>query len=216
MSVTTAIKPREKEKRDKLYTIEEYLQMEEFSLVNHEYHKGKLIPMAGGTAPHSEIKGLVITALNNALEQAGKSWDVYNSDIRIYLPELDRAVMPDGAVVTGKPEFRTDRVGMLLNPTLVVEVVSSESEAYDRGEKFRRYRTLPGLQEYMLVSQSRPLVETFSKKEGKWFINESAEGLDATVQLISLGISVSLSGVYRGVVFEETTKPAKTPSKKSK
>jgi len=215
MSVTTAIKPKENEKRDKLYTVEEYLQMEEFSLVNHEFHKGKLIPMAGGTAPHSEIKGLVITALNNALEQAGKPWKVYNSDIRIYLPELDRIVMPDGAVVTGKPEFRIDRVGMLLNPTLVVEVVSTDSEAYDRGEKFRRYRTLPDFQEYMLVSQTKPLVETFTKKDGKWFINEIAEGLDAEVLLTSLGVSLSLSRLYRGVVFEEN-KPAKSPSKKKK
>ncbi|TAK39283.1 MAG: Uma2 family endonuclease [Saprospiraceae bacterium] len=215
MSVTTAAKPKENEKLDKRYTIEEYLQMEEFSLVNHEYRKGKLIPMAGGIAPHSEIKGLVITALNNALEQAGKTWKVYNSDIRIYLPELDRIVMPDGAVVTGKPEFRTDRVGMLLNPTLVVEVVSTDSEAYDRGEKFRRYRTLPDLQEYVLVSQTKPLVETFTKNDGKWFINEIAEGLDAEVLLTSLGVSLSLSRIYRGVVFEEN-KPAKSPSKKKK
>ncbi len=189
--------------------------MEELSMVNHEYYKGKLIPMAGGTASHSKIKGLVITELNITLEQAGKDWDVYNSDIRIYLPEFDRAVMPDGAVVAGKPEFRTDRVGMLLNPTLVVEVISPDSEAYDRGDKFRRYRTLPSLQEYVLVTQSKPLVETFIKKDGKWLIGEIAEGLEDSIELTSLGISLSLSRIYRGVVFEETT-PSAPAAKKSK
>ncbi len=200
--------------KERLYTIEEYLAMEETSLINHEFDNGKLIPMAGGTPTHSEIKASVVMALGILARQSKKSCRVFNSDIRIYLPVFNRGVMPDAAVVVGKPNFSIEApVGVLLNPTLVVEVFSDSSESYDRGEKFARYRTLPSFEEYVLVSQNAPRVETFVKQNGKWFINETAEGLNAEVELVTLGVKISLKEIYWNVSFEEE-KPKKRAKKK--
>lgn len=213
--MTTVLGKKPVSKEERLYTIEAYLEMEEFSQINHEYHNGKLIPMAGGTPVHSEVKAQLITSLSIAIRANKKSCKIYNSDIRVNLPEIGRVVMPDGAVVVGKPEFTIEKpVGLLANPTLIIEVFSKSSEGYDRGDKFKFYRTLPSFTEYMLVSQEQPAVETFVKKDGQWFINEVADGLEAKVKLASLGLTLSLSDIYWGVGFEGK-KPKKAASKKS-
>ncbi len=196
--------------KGKLYTIEEYLKMEETSLMNHEYDHGKLIPMAGGTHEHSKIKASLVMAVGIAVRQLEKNWDVYNSDIRILIPSTGKMVMPDAAVSLAGSEtaYPGSPVGVLVNPTLIVEVFSADSESYDRGEKFARYRTLPAFVEYVLVSQKEPRIETFVKKDGKWFLNEDVVGLDAEVELVSLGVKVALREVYRNVRFEgEGKKP---------
>ena len=213
--MTTVIAKKPVAQKERRYTIEEYLEMEEFSLTNHEYHDGKLIPMAGGTHNHSEVKAQVIISFGMAIRANKKTYKLYNSDIRVNLPEIDRVLMPDATVVVGKPIFTIEKpVGLLANPTLIIEVFSKSSEAYDRGEKFKRYRTLPSFTEYMLVSQEKPLVETFVKNGGQWFINETAEGLEASVNLVSLGFTLSLSDIYWGVTFEEK-KAKKATAKKA-
>jgi Uma2 family endonuclease len=218
MNGLTAVAPKVATKtskpKERLYTIEEYLAMEETSLINHEFDNGKLIPMAGGTPSHSEIKASVVMSLGILARQTKRSCRVFNSDIRIYLPIFKRGVMPDAAVVVGKANFSIEvPVGLLLNPTLVVEVFSDSSESYDRGEKFARYRTLPSFEEYVLVSQNAPRVETFLKQNDKWFINETAEGLDAEVELVSLGVKMPLKEIYWNVSFEDE-KPKKRAKKR--
>ena len=218
MNGLTAVEPKLPTKKGKpkerLYTIEEYLAMEETSLVNHEFDNGKLIPMAGGTPPHSEIKASVVMALGILARQSKKVCRVFNSDVRIHLPSFNKGVMPDAAVVVGKANFSIEHpVGLLLNPTLIVEVLSDGTESYDRGEKFARYRTLPSLEEYVLVAQNTPRVETFVKQNGKWFINETAEGLDAKVELATLSVKMPLKEIYWNVSFEGE-KPKKRAKKK--
>lgn len=214
--MTTVMEKKPVAQKERRYTIEEYLEMEELSLTNHEYHNGKRIPIAGGTHTHSEIKALVVTAFNVSIRANKKPCKLYNSDIRVNLPEIDRVLMPDATVVVGKPVFTIENpVGLLANPTLIIEVFSKSSEAYDRGEKFKRYRTLPSFTEYMLVSQEKPLVETFVKKDGKWFINETAEGMEASVNLVSLGTTLSLSDIYWRVEFEDKQKPKKPRAPKA-
>lgn len=210
----TALEKKSKPK-EQIYTIEEYLAMEELSLENHEFDNGKLIPMAGGTPMHSLTKANLVTDLKNKIRAADKKHLVFNSDIRVYLPVFNKAVLPNTAVVVGKADFSyTVPVGLLLNPTLIVEVLSKGSESYDRGEKFAYYRTLPSFEEYVLVSQKEPRVETFVKQDGKWFLHEDAIGLEATVALLSLGISISLEELYYQVNFE--TEGEKTPKKRAK
>lgn len=199
--------------KGKLYTIEEYLALEENALVNHEYDNGKRIPVAGGTHEHSKIKARLIAALINAIDQAGENFAVFNSDIRIQIPALNKFLMPDAAVAieTSTRNFPEAPVGVLTTPFLIVEVLSKDSESYDRGEKFARYRTLPSFVEYVLVSQKEPRIETFAKKDGKWFLNEDAAGLDAEVELVSLGVKIALRDVYRNVQFAaEGKKPRRT------
>lgn len=197
-TTAAATKPLAKRSQERRYTIEEYLALEEDSLVNYEFDNGKRIPMAGGTPLHSLIKARVVHVLIQKIDKANKGHLVFNSDIRIYLPEFNRGVMPDAAVVVGDPYFSVEHpVGLLLNPTLVVEVLSEGNETYDRGEKFARYRTLPSLLEYVLVAQDAARVETFVKQNGKWVINEPSEGLDAVAELSSLGVSLPLKEIYR-------------------
>lgn len=183
------------------YTLAEYLALEESSLINHEYDNGKIIPMSGGTPMHSKIKASLVMNLGIAVRNSTvNTQDVFNSDIRIHLPAVGRSVMPDAAVVTGVAEFSMEKpVGLLLNPTLIVEVLSESTENYDRSEKFKLYRTLPSLEEYVLVSQDQARVETFVKKDGKWFLHEDVDGLDASVELTTLGASIALSDIYRNV-----------------
>lgn len=215
MTAITAQENKPAGKKEKLYTIEEYLEIEESSLVNHEYDNGKLIPMAGGTNEHSKIKASLVMALGIAVRQLEKNWDVYNSDIRILIPGTKKIVMPDAAISLADSEtsYPDSPVGVLVNPTLIFEVLSKDSESYDRGEKFARYRTIPSFAEYVLVSQAAPRVETFVKENGKWYIHEDASGMEAEVNLMSLGVKIALRDIYRNVRFE--TKPAKK-TKRSK
>lgn len=203
MTAITAQENKTAGKKHKRYSIEEYLAMEENSLVNHEYDNGILIPMAGGTHQHSQIKARLIAALVNAIDQLGKGFVVYNSDIRIYLPNLAKFVMPDAAITkeTGKGVFPEAPIGVLTDPLVIIEVLSKDSESYDRGEKFARYRTIPSLAEYVLVSQTEPRVETFVKENGKWYIHEDASGMEAEVNLVSLGVKIALGDIYRNVNF---------------
>lgn len=138
MTAITAQENKPAGKKGKRYTIEEYLEMGESSLVNHEYDNGKRIPMAGGANGHSKVKARLIGALINAIDQSGKDCVVYNSDIRIYLPGLAKFVMPDAAVTkeTAEIVFPEAPVGVLTDPLLFIEVLSKDSESYDRGEKF--------------------------------------------------------------------------------
>ena len=153
-------------------------------------------------------------ALGILARQSKKSCRVFNSDIRIYMPVFKKGVMPDAAVVVGKPDFSIEApVGLLLNPSLIVEVLSDGTESYDRGEKFARYRTLPSLEEYVLVSQNTPRIETFVKQNDKWFINETAEGLDAKVELATLGVKMPLKEIYWNVSFGEEKKSKKRRKK---
>ncbi|MEK7255595.1 MAG: Uma2 family endonuclease, partial [Bacteroidota bacterium] len=155
-------------------------------------------------------------ALINASRKAKEPFKVYNSDIRIHLPLLGKSVMADVAAVVVEPIFTIEEpVGLLANPTLIVEVYSKSSESYDRGDKFRKYKTLPSFEEYVLISQWEPLVETFVKKDGRWIEGETAKGLNASIHLESLGLSVSLADIYWGVTFDETDKPPKPRPKRN-
>lgn len=199
--------------KERLFTLAEYLRLEETSDVNHEFDNGKLLPMAGGKPEHSEIKASVVFLLGAAARQSKSKCRIYNSDIRIYLPKYNRAVMPDAAVVVGEPEFSIEApVGLLLNPTLIVEVLSDGTESYDRSGKFAQYRTLPSFREYVLVAQDAPRVETFVKDGGKWFLQEHAEGLDTSATLDSLDLQIPLREIYRNINFEPE-KPKKRSRK---
>ncbi len=187
----------------KRYTLAQYLALEERSLTHHEYDNGTVIAMPGGSPNHSKIKARVVTLFNNIVDASEQPKDVYNSDIRVWLPDTQRSVMPDAAVVADKPDFSvTLPVGLLLNPTLIVEVFSASSESYDRGEKFKLYRTLPSFTEYILISQEKPRVETFVKQNGKWFLHEDAAGMESSVEIVTLGAAILLKDLYKNIVFE--------------
>jgi Uma2 family endonuclease len=176
-----------------------YLAFERSSPEKHEYADGEIFAMSGGTAEHSAVTLNVLAELRGAL--AGRGSRAFESNMRVHVPATGRYVYPDGSIVCGRPVFTDDARDTLLNPRVVVEVLSNGTEAYDRGDKFAGYRTVPTLQEYLLASQKQPRLELFTRQaDGSW--NLRIFGPGERVELGSVGCSIEVDRVYEGV-FEE-------------
>ncbi|HZO87468.1 MAG TPA: Uma2 family endonuclease [Chthonomonadaceae bacterium] len=139
---------------------QEYLAHERKAETKSEYHGGRIVAMAGASKGHNRITVNLIRHLANQLE--GTSCEPFANDLRVRVPACDKYDYPDVAVVCGEPQFEDSHLDTLLNPTLIIEVLSDTTEAADRGEKFACYRTLASLTTYVLVAQKRPSVEVTS------------------------------------------------------
>jgi Uma2 family endonuclease len=140
-----------------------------------------------------------MTSLNIQLKNAPS--EVYASMMRLRVNTQDY-VYPDVIVVSGKPQLEDDHLDTLLNPNVIIEVLSPPTEQYDRGKKFQNYRTLPSLEEYLLVSQDTPRIERYLRQnDGQWLFSDTT-GLEASLELPSIGCTLSLSDVYNKVTFE--------------
>jgi Uma2 family endonuclease len=172
---------------------EEYLALEARSETKHEYVRGEVVAMAGGTPEHAALAMAMGIALGSALR--GRPCRVYSSDLRVRVPETDLATYPDLAVVCGRLETAPDDADAATNPTLIVEVLSDRTESHDRGAKFAHYRRLPSLREYVLVSQSEPRIEVYRRNaEGRFELFESTAG--QTFELASLGLALEVDTIY--------------------
>ncbi|WP_437715435.1 Uma2 family endonuclease [Sorangium sp. So ce448] len=184
---------------------QEYLDFERSSPLRHEYADGELFAMAGGTLEHSAIAANILGELRNALR--GRGCRVLTSDMRIKIAATRRYVYPDGAVVCARPEFEDEQRDTLLNPRVIVEVLSDSSEAYDRGDKFAQYRTLQSLEEYVLASQKAPRIEVFTRQpDGSWLLRIHGPGEHA--DLSSLGGALDVDRVYLDVFEQDATAEA--------
>jgi Uma2 family endonuclease len=198
------------ENQPRRYSIEEYLRIADDSTEKLEYIDGEIVSMAGGTYNHSLISENCGRGLGNRLN--GKPCRVLDSNLRVGIPRTPRYMYPDKLVICGKPEFdaRDKKNLSVTNPRLVVEVISDSSEKRDRGDKFTRYRLLESLQEYILVSQERPQVETyFRQPDGTWLFSPYF-GMETTVRLRSLEIDLPLVEIYAGVEFPPQTDQLET------
>lgn len=189
--------------KEKRYTLEKYLTLEETSEVKHEFHAGKRIEIPGGKLNHHAIGMNIGFALIQAIDSANKDCLVLSSDMKIFIPNANRGLYPDAAVIWETPQFHANRQDILLNPLLIVEVLSESTEAYDRDEKFNYYSTLPSFKEYVIISQDKPLIETLflhNPAESLWK-HSRAKGLGAEVQLYSLDCKIALRDVYKRIEF---------------
>ena len=186
---------------NKQYTEEEYFALEAQSIDKLEYYKGTIIPMAGGTDVHNKIAARMIAMLVYALDEREEIYHIYSSDMKIQLPAYERYIFPDAVVVCKAPEFYKGRRDIIVNPLLVVEVLSASTRAYDRQGKFMDYRTLPSFKEYIMVHQDRPAVTTFYRQASHQWEDIDVEGLNQTVTLQSVGITLPLNKIYKGVTF---------------
>jgi Uma2 family endonuclease len=153
------------------YTIEDYLSFEETALEKSEYCNGTIFQMPASSLNHNQLSGNISVALHLTLKQ--KNYRVYISDIKIWIPQRRSFNYPDVLVIAGAPQFYAQRKDVLLNPLMIVEVLSDSTQDYDRGDKFAQYRTLTSLQEYILVSQSAFHIEYFSKvAPNEWLFTE--------------------------------------------
>jgi Uma2 family endonuclease len=182
-----------------LISPQEYLEIERAAETKSEYHDGLMFAMSGGLLAHSLISVRLIAALVTELH--GKGCEVGNSDLRVRISPEGPFVYPDVSVYCGEPELTEDYKDTLLNPVVVIEVLSKSSEAYDRGHKFAAYRRLASLREYVLVSQTEPRIEIFSKDDqDRWMYTESV-GMDSICQLPGIGCEISLARIYERIKF---------------
>ena len=184
----------------KLITLEQYLVQEREAAFKSEFLRGEVFAMAGCSPNHSLIAANFVGACWQLLR--GKPCKVFNSDLRVKVSASGLYTYPDASVVCGELQFDDARKDTLINPTVLVEVLSESTEKYDRGAKSGHYRQITLLQEIVLISPDEPLVERLTRQaNGGWLLMESRE-LSDEVHLESLGISFSLSDVYRGLAFE--------------
>jgi Uma2 family endonuclease len=148
-------------------TVAEYLAFEERSAVRHEFYRGDLFAMTGGTDAHSRLKVRLVALLD--AQTKGSKCRVYDADMRVLVVATGLYTYPDASVGCDTPRFDMDKRNTLLNPRAVFEVLSKSSQTYDRGEKFEHYCQIPSLHHYVLVSQARRRVEVFTRDdEGNW------------------------------------------------
>jgi Uma2 family endonuclease len=186
------------------FTLAEYLEFEEASPAKHEFHHGEILAMSGSSPEHALITVNALATIHAKL--VGKPCRVYSSDLKIAVGSSADIQYPDGSVVCGPLQYHPadPKNRLITNPRVIVEVLSPTTEAYDRGAKFSLYRTLPSLEEYVLISQNSPLIETFVRQaDGRFVIAATFSGLDATAALASLQIQLALADVYAGVTFPE-------------
>ncbi|GCL52066.1 hypothetical protein NIES3804_36540 [Microcystis aeruginosa NIES-3804] len=183
----------------KTLSLEAYRNLETIAEVKHEYHDGEIIEMTGGSINHNSILINLIVLLKLALR--GTNYRLQSSDLRLWIPQYNRGLYPDLMIIAGEPLFSDNRNDEILNPCLIIEVLSPSTSGYDRGDKFRYYRSIPQLNQYLLVSQGEILIESYSKtSENNWLLQEytPARGI---ISLDSLGISLNLADIYEGIDF---------------
>lgn len=192
-------------------TYAEYLAFERASEQKHEFVDGEIYAMAGARFEHNQIAGNVFALLWNALRARGCT--VNNSDQRIKTP-LGTAHYPDVSALCGEPRFSDDTRDELLNPSVIIEVLSEGTEAYDRGKKFEKYASLPSLRAYLLVATDDKSIELRERRDDVWTLRTFHEG--ERVKLAALDSELSVDDVYAGVTLVESTTPKnrleKTPS----
>lgn len=179
------------------YSIEEYFELEAQSIEKLEYYDGKITKMPGASYVHNRIATNVLTALNVAL--VSTKFEVNNSDTKIHIPAIESFVYPDAVVICEKPLFYQNRVDTILNPLLVVEVLSPSTEDYDRGEKFYLYRSLASFKEYVIIHQNHTLVSAFFRLNEKDWRTDDVADLSESIHLHSVDVKLKLSDIYRGI-----------------
>src|SRR4051812_17679987 len=183
------------------YTVDEYFRIDTDSEVRHEYVDGEIIDMAGGTDRHSHITHNVNGSLWSRLR--GKPCQGRDSNLRVRYGRRVQYGYPDALIVCGPPQFdpAAPRETTLLNPRVLVEVLSESTEAYDRGLKFERYRQIESLAEYVLVAADRPSVDVYRRQPSGLWTLQPYGGLGATAAIESAGIELPLAEVYAGLAF---------------
>lgn len=192
-----------------VFTIEEYLEIERGSLERHEFLDGQIFDMAGESLDHGTITMNLSMVLATQLK--GTDCQAFSKDIKVRSGPVPKDKhsrsglysYPDLVVLCGTPEFHDDHRDVIINPTVILEVLSPSTEAFDRGEKFRRYHTWnPTLKDYLLVLQDRPQIDHYERQDnGAWSFTMNI-GLDKRVAIDSISCQLNLTDIYDRVKFE--------------
>ena len=186
-------------------TPEEYIALERKAIpdaetVRSEYMKGEIIAMSGASFAHNLITYNISGELRIRLRGSGCL--AFANEMRVSIPSVKSYFYPDVGVVCGEPRFEDDVFDTLLNPIVIIEVLSPSTEAYDRGEKFSHYRQLTSLQEYILVSQDKVCVDHYVRHAAQWILTDFQE-LEQHLPLTSIECELPLQEIYESVSFPE-------------
>ncbi len=182
------------------FSIKEYLEIENAAFEKHEYYKGEIFLMSGPKVPHNEISGNLYFALRKKLQ--GKKCKPYNSDQRIHIESNTLFTYPDISIVCGEIITLNNDNRNILNPTIIIEVLSPSTKNYDRGEKFKLYRDIPSLKEYILADSESIHIEVFRlNSNGHWELEEYNTITDH-LQIKAINETVSIAEIYEGVNIE--------------
>jgi Uma2 family endonuclease len=182
---------------DRWISPEEYLEFERAAETKHEYLDGQVFAMAGASLEHNQIVGNLLVEIGGQLK--GRDCRVLPSDMRLHMPGARYYTYPDVTVVCGKPELQDQHFDILLNPKVLIEVLSDSTERTDRSRKAKHYRRIASLEEYVLVAQDEPRVEIYLRQGGReWLLTEASE-LGESVELRSIGCFLALEDVYQRV-----------------
>lgn len=182
------------------YTPEEYLQLEETAQFKNEYRDGEIVPMTGATTNHNKIALKFCRSF--PLNVKGQNYEIFIGDVRSWIPRYRLYTYPDIMVIQGEPVYQGTSNTIVTNPLMIVEVLSESTKDYDRGDKFKYYRSIPEFREYILIDQYSFYVEQFNKNsQGKWVLTEY-ESENAVLALESIEFQIQFSDLYQRVNFD--------------
>lgn len=187
-------------------TVEEYFALDEAAERKSEFYDGEMFLMAGASREHNILSRNLTGELFARLK--GSPCQVFVSDLRVKVTHTGLYTYPDLLIVCGTPEYAAENRNTLTNPKIVIEVLSDSTERYDRTTKFRHYKQLPSVQEYVLVSQDEPLIERFHRQDDGTWAQAEFVGLEAELALVTVPVRIPLAEVYEGVEFPAPPPPA--------
>ena len=190
-------------KEPRRYTLAEFLRREEKSEELHEYHNGIItkLPMARG--PHNEIIINVGSTLKHIFKVKNEKFRIFGGQQMVYLPALNHGVYPDVLVVTDKPIYWDNNEVLMINPILIVEVLSKSTKSYDRKSKFAEYKTLESFQEYVLIDQNKCYIETYFKEKPNSWQGTDYKDINSTIYLKSLDCSIEIADIYENIALKK-------------
>ncbi len=178
-------------------TPDQYLSAERQSDTKSEYFDGEIFAMAGASREHNQISANLVRVLGNQL--LDKPCNVYSSDMKVRIDKARKYTYPDLVIACQTERFEDEHRDVLLNPVVILEILSDSTEAYDRGRKFLHYQLLDSLTNYLLVSQDAPRIEIFTRQQNNAWLYAEFHGLDAVVEIESIGCNLRLGDVYHKV-----------------
>ena len=177
----------------------EYLEFERHSTIKHEFFNGQIFAMTGASISHNRISSNINGILHRQLRN--KDCEAFVSEMRVYVPTTGLYTYPDISIVCGDPLLQDNVFDTLLNPLILIEILSPSTEAYDRGEKFQHYRSIASLREYLLIAQHQAHIDHYRLNDHNQWVLTDKVGLEATLELESISCTLPLAEVYEKVVF---------------
>lgn len=180
----------------------EYLDAERLALEKHEYYKGEIFAMGGASIAHNKIAINCTVNISNKLK--GKKCQPFGSDLRVHIPKNTLFTYPDISIICGEIETTDDKFDTITNPSVIIEILSSSTRNYDKGEKFTLYREIDSLQEYILIDSERIMVEKFMRNsDNSWQLNEY-KSIEQSFSITTVAIEMQLLDIYEGLAISKT------------